>query len=45
MRQRRVADRGCAGNVVPVMLRLGCRTEAAVRRLCRGEAAAERSRL
>jgi DNA helicase-2/ATP-dependent DNA helicase PcrA len=33
MHQRRVADRGCAGNVLPVVRRLGRRTEAAVRRL------------
>ena len=45
LRQRRVADRGGAGNVLPVVRRLGRRTEAAVRCLCRGEAATECPRL
>ena len=45
MRQRRVAHQGCAASVLPVVCRLGRRTEAAVRRLCRGEATTECPRL
>jgi superfamily I DNA/RNA helicase len=39
------ADRGCAGNVLSMVRRLGRRAEAAVRWLCRGEAKTECSRL
>ena len=45
MRQCRGADRTGSGRLIPVVLRMGGRTEATVRCLCRGQAKAERARL
>ena len=45
LRECRAADRGRAPHCLPVVLRLGRGAARAVRRLCRGQAAAERPRL
>ena len=45
LRQCRGADRAGAGRLIPLVRRLGGRTEGTVRGLCRGQAEAERARL